>query len=71
MKTLTPNDVRRIGTFDNASRWYPDAEIAEYFKSIRSPSRAWPYSYYKAALTGKFYRWLESNKPEILQKLCY
>ena len=31
------------GSFDNASRWYPD----EYYPcctQVRSPSRAWPYS---------------------------
>ncbi len=34
------------GTFDSAGRWYPsDAEKCECCAKIRSPSRAYPYSY--------------------------
>jgi len=34
------------GTFDNAGRWYPaDEEHRECCTSVRSPSRAYPYSY--------------------------
>ena len=34
------------GKFDNAGRWYPDKSIEEKdcCKSIRSPSRSYPYS---------------------------
>lgn len=39
------------GKFDKGSRWYPDEEeeATGTFDSIRSPSRAWPMSYNKAA----------------------
>ena len=34
------------GEFDKAGRWYPsDAEKCPQCDSMRSPSRAWPYSY--------------------------
>ncbi len=34
------------GKFDNVGRWYPsDGEKCNCCKSVRSPSRAWPYSY--------------------------
>lgn len=69
METLTQSQVRALGRFDNASRWYPDEEIAEYFRSIRSPSRAWPYSYYKAAFTKKFVKWLRENRPALFESL--
>lgn len=47
--------VHPEGTFDGAGRWYPsDTEDADGFtSSIRSPSRAWPYSYMVAARTKK------------------
>ena len=33
------------GTFDKAGRWYPsDDEEQDCCRSIRRPSRAWPYS---------------------------
>ena len=32
------------GTFDKQGRWYPD-EQSDCCKAIRSPSRAYPYSY--------------------------
>lgn len=46
-----------LGKFDSAGRWYPHTEIAEYFAHIRSPSRKWPLSYWRAAKTIKFARW--------------
>ena len=43
------------GSSDNGGRWYPsDAEDADgYTRSIRSPSRAWPWTYLKAACSRK------------------
>ena len=69
MKTLNWTSIRAIGRTDNASRWYPCADVAEYFETIRAPSRAWPHSYAKAAQTLKFARWLCVNRPEIAQRL--
>lgn len=34
------------GDFDNGGRWYPsDRETCSCCRKVRSPSRAWPYSY--------------------------
>lgn len=65
MDRLTWTDIRRIGKTDSANRWYPDAEVSEYFASLRAPSRAYPHSYAKAAQTLKFKRWLDVNRPAI------
>lgn len=43
--------VHPSGTFDNASRWMPDPHEdpgSVIQRTIRSPSRAWPYSYMTA-----------------------
>lgn len=69
MKTLTWIDMRKIGRSDNARRWFPNPDIAEYFSSLRAPSRVWPHSYAKAAQTVKFARWLADNRPAIAQQL--
>lgn len=65
MQTLNWQDLRALGRSDNANRWMPRPDIAEYFLAIRSPSRAWPHSYAKAAQTQKFAKWLLENRPEL------
>jgi len=66
MKTkLDWADIYRLGKTDNAKRWYPLPEIEEYFRSIREPSRAWPWSYAKAAMTLKFAKWLRETRPDL------
>jgi hypothetical protein len=46
--------VNPDGTFDSAGRWYPSsAENCGDMRSIRAPSRAWPYSYMLACRTKK------------------
>jgi len=62
--------LRRLGRTDSAGRWYPSAEIAEYFEGLRAPSRAWPHSYARAAQTAKFAKWLTTQRPEIAAKLA-
>lgn len=43
-----------VGKWDNASRFYPsDAEDCGVTASVRTPSRAFPYSYYKACFSVK------------------
>ena len=69
MKTLDWKSIRAIGRTDNAGRWYPCEDIVEYFATIRSPSRAWPHSYARAAQTAKFARWLIVNRPTIAERL--
>jgi len=52
MKTLT---AKEIGKFDSANRFYIHAEFhTESSKSIRNPSRSWPYSQYKHIFTKKY-----------------
>lgn len=69
MKNLNWQSIRTIGRTDGAGRWYPAPEVAEYFATIRSPSRAWPHSYARAAQTAKFSRWLIDNRPTIAAQL--
>lgn len=69
MKSLDWYTIRAIGNTDNANRWHPVPGVAEYFATIRSPSRAWPHSYAKAAQTQKFARWLTVNRPELAKQL--
>ena len=61
--------MRKIGRSDNARRWFPNPDIAEYFSSLRAPSRAWPHSYARAAQTKKFASWLLANRPDIAARL--
>lgn len=67
-KNLDWSTLRGLGRTDNGGRWYPCEDIAEYFSAIRSPSRAWPHSYAKAAQTIKFAKWLAANKPELAKR---
>ena len=69
MRIITWQDMHKIGRSDNARRWFPNPDIAEYFDSLRPPSRVWPHSYAKAAQTAKFSRWLLDNRPAIAQQL--
>jgi hypothetical protein len=69
MKKLDWKQIYKIGSSDKQNRWYPDAEIAEYFCLLRAPSGAWPHSYAKAAQTVKFAKWLIENHPTIAQKV--
>lgn len=46
--------VNPEGTFDNAGRWYPsEAEDAGVSRTLRSPSRARPYTYMAGCRTRK------------------
>jgi hypothetical protein len=69
LEKLDWNSIRKIGREDNARRWYPYPEVAEYFASLRSPSRAWPHSYAKGAQTIKFAKWLAEKKPALAKQL--
>ena len=62
MDKLSWADIRPLGYTDKANRWYSNEDIADYFRGIRAPSRAWPHSYVRAAMTKKFKRWLDSRK---------
>lgn len=42
-----------VGSYDKSGRWYPEGKDEEVMAPVRSPSRSFPYSYLKAALTIK------------------
>ena len=65
-KTLDFAELKNLGTWDNAKRWYPIDVISEYFDSIRTPSRSWNHSYFNAAKTQKFLKWLKANHAELI-----
>ena len=69
MKTLNWADLRALGKTDSAQRWTPRPEIKDYFDTIRSPSRAYPHSYARAAMTKKFSRWLTDHHPELASQV--
>lgn len=69
MKKLAWPDIRKIGTIDNGNRWFPIADIKEYFDPLRTPSRAWPHSYAKAAQTVKFAKWCIVYRPVLAARL--
>lgn len=68
-KTLDWSDLRHFGRQDNAGRWWPKAQFSTYFSHLRRPSRQWPNSYSKSALTQKFARWVVDEFPD-LAKVC-
>jgi hypothetical protein len=67
-KTLDFDELKNLGKWDNAKRWYPCEEIAEYFVSIREPSRSWNHSYFNAAKTQKFLKWMKENAPQLIKQ---
>lgn len=69
VRPLENNHVYKLGNFDKGGRWYPKDEIEEYFHSIRKPTRTWPLSWFRAAKTQKFVKWLKANKPQLLREI--
>lgn len=83
MNTFSKSDIQTVytarkerlthpnGKFDNAGRWYPsEAEDADGFTNhLRSPSRAWPYSYMTGARTRKHIAGLAESNPEYFSTL--
>ena len=54
------------GESDNAQCWYPDDEIrVDGSFGVRSPSRAWPYSYINHYYTLRFARLLALKNPKL------
>ncbi len=56
-------DINKIGKSRGGKKWFPHGQFEHYFAGYRAPSRKWPYSYLRAALTKKFARWLIQNDP--------
>jgi len=65
MRTLTWQDLNQIGKYGKHKAWHPDDIVSEYFCGYRRPSRAYPHSYARAAMTYKFSHWLYENKPDV------
>lgn len=63
---LPDGSHRQAGRFDKAGRWYPadDYVVAGSFQ-VRSPSRAWPYSYLKHFYTSVYSRALLFAEPAL------
>jgi hypothetical protein len=59
------------GKFDNAGRWYPSAreDAGDVIGQVRSPSRAYPYSYMQRARTRKHVAVLADVQPEYFAQL--
>ena len=58
------------GSFDKAGRWYPsDSEECECCKSIRGPSRSYPYSYMTHCRSVEHVAHLNRLEPKMLRKL--
>lgn len=68
-KTLENQHIYKLGNFDKAGRWYPKGEIEQYFHKIKKPTGTWPLSWFRAAKTQKFVKWLKENRPRLLQEI--
>jgi len=66
-KNLDFEELKNLGSWDNAKRWFPIDQIEDYFGSIRYPSRTWNNSYFNAAKTQKFLKWLKSNHSDLIK----
>jgi hypothetical protein len=55
------------GSFDSAKRWYPDVET-DSLGYIRSPSRAWPYTYMNHCRTAKYQAQRIGEDPKAISK---
>lgn len=65
MEKLKDGCASLIGHFDRAGRFYVDDEFStSTSKTVRAPSRAWPYSKLKHVYTGRYLKALKAEKPE-------
>ena len=67
MKTLTKNEVLKIGTFDQGGRFYLYSDFeTKTSRAIRAPSRAFPFSVYKHCFTQKYFKSLSDSQKRML-----
>lgn len=65
MEKLKDGCASLIGHFDRAGRFFVDDEFStSTSKTVRAPSRAWPYSKLKHVYTAKYLKALKVEKPE-------
>lgn len=58
--------IHPVGQFDKQGRWYPSAdEDCGVSATVRTPSRAWPYSYMVACRTRKHAAALATMAPDL------
>lgn len=70
MNKLNFDTVRKMGHFDGANRFYLDPEfITDTSRAVRTPSRAWPYSILKHAMTCKYYKSLSEAQLKLIGAL--
>lgn len=65
-RALKARVINPQGKFDNAGRWYPsDAERAGDSYQVRTPSRAYPFSYMARSRTKAHVKLLAENSPDL------
>lgn len=68
-EALRDRVIHPDGKFDNAGRWYPsEAEDCGISRVIRTPSRAYPYSYLVACRTRKHVTQLAAQSPALFER---
>lgn len=68
-EALRDRVINPDGTFDNGGRWYPSAaEDCGVSSTVRSPSKAWPFSYMTACRTLKHVKALADQSPDLFAR---
>jgi len=70
VRPLSKREVYSVGKFDKSSKFYPYEEfVVKGSFLVRSPSRAYPYSYYKHTLTLKYAKLLAKHRPDLYESI--
>ena len=70
MKTLTKDEVLKIGSFDGGGRFYLHRDFeTKTSRAVRAPSRTWPFSIYKHCFTQKYFKSLSDAQKQKLETL--
>ena len=68
-RALQDRVIHPEGEFDKGGRWYPsEKENQGVTDIIRSPSKAYPYSYLVACRSKKHVKAIAENAPELFQR---
>ena len=68
-RALQDRVIHPEGDFDKQGRWYPTSEEDQGVTAvIRSPSKAYPYSYLVACRSKKHVKAIAENAPELFQQ---
>lgn len=68
---LPPKSAKLAGKKDKIGRWYPNDDLLSIpgAFAVRSPSKAFPFSYINHYLTNKFARLLALHNPKLYFEL--